>query len=480
MMERFPDLTSRKRTPFKALLVLGCVVLMGNLNAMIDSVLHPEIPYFDEEHLIVGTITALMTLVLFAVIAVNTRGLRIAAEEWQSTFDTIGDAVSIHDGEMNIVKANRSACSLLGVESPAGKKCYSLFHGSDAPPGDCPMVRSMKSRVPESFEVFEGRFGRWLSVSCFPLFDPRSGKAAGTVHVARDITEQKQTEQEIFRLNEELVRKIDERTGQLLDAQEELVRSEKMAVLGQLSAAVGHELRNPLGVINNAVYFLKTVLPGADEEVKEYLDIIGKEVFNSQRIVSDLLDFSQTRTPRVGEIGVTDVINHSLTKCTIPPEVTVIVDVPETLPPVSCDPLQMEQVIQNLVTNAVQAMPDGGTLRIVGAKKAYGSSLVAPGDRKSPHSNELSAMSYEPDEDFIEISVSDTGEGIMSENVPRIFQPLYTTKARGIGLGLAVSKKLVEANGGRIEVKSELGKGTTFVVMLPVEDVAKETDREPV
>lgn len=255
---------------------------------------------------------------------------------------------------------------------------------------------------------------------------------------------------------------------QLIEAQEDLVRKEKLAILGQLAGSVGHELRNPLGVISNAVFFLQTVMADADETVREYLDIIKSEVNNSQRIITDLLDFTRTKTPQIKVITVDELIKQNLGKCSIPGTITVRIDIPEALPLIRVDPFHMRRVFQNLITNAIQAMPDGGKLSIsarllpdVGATR-----WVALEERKE---GRVAASPLQQDNNFIEISVTDTGEGISPENMKNLFQPLFTTKARGIGLGLIVSKNLMEANGGRIQVKSQLGTGTTFMVILPCE-----------
>ena len=267
----------------------------------------------------------------------------------------------------------------------------------------------------------------------------------------------KEMEEDLRALNEQLKLKV----KQLLDAQEELVRKEKLSILGQLSGSVGHELRNPLSAINNAVYFLKTVMPDCRDAVKDYLEIIKNEVDTANRIISDLLDFSRTKLPQAAGITAGELLVRSLEKCCIPEGISVTRDIPDDLPRVFVDLFQMGQIFQNLITNAVQAMPEGGSLRIAARRVSSSEFQVLSSDLKPETSN------LTPDGDFIEISVSDTGEGISPENMKKLFQPLFTTKAKGIGLGLVVCKKLVEANRGRIEVESELGKGTTFRVCLP-------------
>jgi signal transduction histidine kinase len=238
-----------------------------------------------------------------------------------------------------------------------------------------------------------------------------------------------------------MVDKLQERTRQLAAAQEELVKKEKMAMLGQVAASVGHELRNPLGVMNNAVYYLQTVLPDVDEDTREYLEIIKDEIAKSEGIVADLLDAVRTIPPRAESVEVGEMVAGALEKCVIPSSVMVRLDLPEPLPPLWVDSPQMQQVLRNLVANAVDAMPRGGVL-------------------------EIRARSTE-DGKTLDVGVQDSGTGMTPEQMARLFQPLFTTKARGIGLGLVVVKNLAQANGGSVAVRSEPGKGTTFTLTLP-------------
>ncbi|MBU6995728.1 two-component system sensor histidine kinase NtrB [Ferrovum myxofaciens] len=270
-------------------------------------------------------------------------------------------------------------------------------------------------------------------------------------NLGNHILERERLASELQNLNEVLELKVQERSRQLLAAQDELARNDKLAVLGQVAGSVGHELRNPLGVMNNAVYFLQTVLSDADETTKEYLGIIKEEIAVSDRIVGDLLDSVRIKPPHPEAVGVGDLIGHVLRKCTIPENVTIVQEIPDGLPPLKADPLQIHQVLRNLVSNALDAMPDGGTLEF-------------RAERAVP--------------DAIMLKVRDTGVGMTSEQLGKLFQPLFTTKARGIGLGLVVVKNLTQANGGEIEVKSEAGKGTTFFITLPCAGPQVETAGE--
>ncbi len=251
----------------------------------------------------------------------------------------------------------------------------------------------------------------------------------------------RESDEAVRRLNDELETKVEERTKQLLDAQDELMRKGKLAVLGQVAGSVGHELRNPLGVMNNAVYYLKNVLIEADPTILEYLDIIGYEVESSERIVSELLDSVRTKPPQPEMSQVDLIVRQALRHCTIPESVAVEVDIPATLPPVEVDPQQIQRVFRNLIANGIDAMGGNGRLTI-------------------------RAVAGNPS-GMVQVSIRDTGSGIAPEQMAKLFQPLFTTKARGIGLGLVVCKNLVEVNGGRIEVESEVSKGTTFTATLP-------------
>ncbi len=261
------------------------------------------------------------------------------------------------------------------------------------------------------------------------------------------VTERKLVEEKIRQLNAELEQRVEDRTRELREAQEKLVRHEKLVVLGQMSSSVGHELRNPLSVINSAIYYLKMIQPDAGDDVKEYLGIIDQEVRTADKIITDLLDFSRIKSVDREAVSVSELIRRTLERFPVPESVAVTIDVPPDLPQVFVDVHHMTQVLGNLTVNACQAMTSSNeSTLIVGQLSLY--STVQ--------------------NDMINITVKDNGVGISAENMNKIFEPLFTTKTKGIGLGLAVSQKLVAANEGRIEVESEAGKGTSFHVYLPI------------
>jgi signal transduction histidine kinase len=227
---------------------------------------------------------------------------------------------------------------------------------------------------------------------------------------------------------------------QLRDAQDDLVRQEKLALMGQLAGSVGHELRNPLGVMTNAIYYLDMVLEQSSPEVRDYLGILRRQVSLSEKIITDLLDFTRHRPPNAGPIDLAQVVREQLERLG-PLRVLLDNGIPADLPRAWADGVQVGQIVFNLLTNAAQAMenqPDG----------------------------KLSLRAHARD-GRIRLEVADTGPGVRADMRERIFEPLFTTRARGIGLGLSVSRRLAEGNGGSLTLAEARGSGAMFVLELP-------------
>jgi len=263
-----------------------------------------------------------------------------------------------------------------------------------------------------------------------------------TAKLSDSYSDLKRSAEELARSNLKLAREINEHERAeeaLREAQEQLVRREKLAVLGQLAGGVGHELRNPLGVIKNSAFFLNMVLADAPEKVSEHLGIMDKQIGMADEIITNLLDFARVKPAALETIPVGPLVDRAIAECAIPHVIDVKIDVSRTVGPVVVDPSQMHHVLLNLIRNAVQAMPEGGRLSIT-ARTGNGAVLL---------------------------SVADTGCGIPTENREKIFEPLFTTKAKGTGLGMSVCRSLVEANHGEISVESVVGEGATLILRLP-------------
>ena len=247
---------------------------------------------------------------------------------------------------------------------------------------------------------------------------------------------------------------VDQRTAELrqslleLDAaQSRVVQSERLAAIGQLASAVGHELRNPLGVLSNVFYILRQRLERDDPFVNRQLGTGEREVAAATLIVSDLLEYSKPRQPVFEAVDIGALVDEVLSVAPPPTGVELGRRLPPGLTPIRADRAQLRQVLLNLVSNAYDAMPEGGL-------------LVIEADQQG---------------DSIRFSVSDTGGGIDAEVLPRLFEPFFTTKAKGIGLGLSVANRIVEAHGGSLAATTREGTGASFTMTLPVAPVPATT-----
>ncbi len=224
-------------------------------------------------------------------------------------------------------------------------------------------------------------------------------------------------------------------------------RAERMATIGQVAGGVAHELRNPLNVIKTSVYYLLNARNPTDQKKAEHLARIERQVTLADRVITALSNFARLPVPNRAPFSVARCIQEALETDALPPPCRLVLDVPDALPPVLADSDQVRIVFANLIRNAREAMPQGGELTILARADDHG----------------------------VEVTVRDTGNGISPENLGRIMEPLYSTKARGLGLGLALARSIVEKNEGRLTVASEPGRGSTFTVRLraelPPEDI---------
>lgn len=237
--------------------------------------------------------------------------------------------------------------------------------------------------------------------------------------------------------------------SELEAAQTRLVRQERLAALGELSAVVAHEVRNPLGVIFNSLGGLERMVP-ASGDGRVLFGIIREEADRLNRIVRDLLDFARPTHPSLREEYLDKVLDEAVGAALATesgPVIRVKRDVPPTLGPVLMDARLIRQAVVNLAQNALQAMPKGGTL-----------SLRAGSARTDVKQGAKAGVWFE---------IGDTGVGIAPEALGRIYEPFFTTRATGTGLGLAIVRRIVESHGGEIKIESEVAKGTRVLVKLP-------------
>lgn len=272
------------------------------------------------------------------------------------------------------------------------------------------------------------------------------------IAIKQDVTARKQAEIDLLRANETLEQRVAERTAalqesqfqleaslrELRETQQELMREERLATLGKLAGSVAHEMRTPLTVIRNSSFYLKQMLARSNDSLAATLNEMDRAVRGCDYIISEMLDFIREPTPLWERFPAGDAIADALRAVLLPDGIHLRTSCGRELR-VQGNRDQITRILINLIQNAVQAIKESGELEICGAREEAGQ---------------------------VGIRVRDTGCGIAPENLERIFEPLFSTKVRGIGLGLAIAKRYAHANGGQLSVESALGTGTTFRLLL--------------
>jgi signal transduction histidine kinase/PAS domain-containing protein len=258
--------------------------------------------------------------------------------------------------------------------------------------------------------------------------------------IQRIINEQalKESKKQLEEYTNNLEALVEERAKQLKD-------TERLAAIGATAGMVGHDIRNPLQTVIGEVYLAKDeleTLPNSETKnyLKECLDTISEQTIYVNKIVADLQDFARPLKPHIEKVDCKAIINNTISSIRIPPNIQTSISVCENFPKLDIDKLYLQRILQNLINNAIQAMPNGGKLTI----------------------------NTSTQKDQVSITVEDTGKGIPEEIKNKLFTPLVTTKAKGQGFGLAVIKRFTEALGGTVNFESQLDKGTKFTVNLPI------------
>jgi PAS domain S-box-containing protein len=292
----------------------------------------------------------------------------------------------------------------------------------------------------------------------FPLRDLRGElKAIGTI--STDITDRKAAEQSMHRLNDDLIQANDD----LRRAQEQLIQAEKMESVGRLAAGVAHEVKNPLAMIGMGIELLARRVPEEDTQGTETIERMKRGIDRAKKIVKGLVDYSSARQLSVEPKDIGEVIGDSLALVEYPlrqARVKLVKELDPELPHVAVDSTKMEQVLVNLMINAMHAMPDGGTLVV----RAFSSTLSGvrrdEGVRTAGHLREGDRI--------VRIEIDDTGTGIDEAHMSKLFDPFFTTKptGTGTGLGLAVCRKIVDLHGGVLELENRPEGGVRASITL--------------
>jgi PAS domain S-box-containing protein len=502
------------------------------------------------------------------------------ASEWETTFRSVKDMVSVHDVNCRYVRVNRAFAGFFNMtpEEVIGKTCYEVVHGSKAPPSGCPHRDVVKLKKPIVFETFEPRLGLYLEISASPILD-ENGEVVRTVHIMKDITHRKRIEKERESALDLLQRTIDgvdepimfidtnykiklmnrvvreryadtggvvgegplfcyqvshhrdvpcdgsgypcpmsevmekhraartvhvhfEKNGEkkfieiiatpmfspdgrvegiiesardITDSkrmEEELFKSRKLESLGILAGGIAHDFNNLLGGILGNISLAK-FNSKTGEKAYKYLEDTERAITQAKNLTQQLLTFSKGGAPIKKVSSIREIVVSSANFALSGSMVYVEYEIQdpstgsgEPLWPVEVDPGQIGQVISNIVINADQAMPEGGTVKISIENKFLGRShgMVKEGLLKKGK--------------YVRISIEDHGGGIPKDRLSKIFDPYFTTKQKGSGLGLTTCYSIVKNHQGLITVESELGKGSVFHIYLPATDKPLLTEKE--
>lgn len=364
--------------------------------------------------------------------------------DWEDTFDSIADMVTVHDKDFNIIHANKAAEKILGLPSieEAKEKCYKYFHASENPPEWCPCYQSIKIGQSATFELFEPHLNMHIEIRDIPRFDSNHN-LIGLVHVVRDITEHRK-----------------------LEAQ--LQQSQKMEAVGTLTGGIAHDFNNILTAIIGYGNILKMKLE-QESPLMGYTDQILASAERAANLTQSLLAFSRKQVINPKPVNLNE-ITASVEKLLLriigeDIELKTILNPPLPLFDkggqreimVLADAGQIEQVLMNLASNARDAMPEGGTLTIETGIEELDMDF-------------LKIHEYGKQGKYAVITVTDTGHGMDERTRQRVFEPFFTTKevGKGTGLGLSMAYGIVKQHSGYINCYSEPGTGTTFRIYLPV------------
>ncbi len=356
--------------------------------------------------------------------------IRMAKQDWETTFDTITDMITIHDENFTIIRSNRAAAEILGLPwLEIGKaKCYEYYHGTACPPENCPSCRSLRDGQPSLHEMFEPHLNKYLEIRAIPRKDS-SGRVVGLIHVVRDISERKRAEAERTELE-----------ARLREAQ-------RMETIGSLAGGVAHEVRNPL----NAIMALTDALDreiGANPEYGTFTQHMRTQVDRLSTLMNDLLELGKPveqgrlRTEPLTEICALSVDAWKQSKWGRGREIVMSFSSEGRSAHVLADAKKLQQVFINLLDNAAQHSAEAEPVRIE----------VPP-----------------PAGAWAEVRIVDRGSGIPGEILSRVFDTFFTTRRGGTGLGLSIVKHIVEKHGGTISLSNNAPRpGCTAIVVLPV------------
>jgi PAS domain S-box-containing protein len=370
--------------------------------------------------------------------------LRESEERFRALVENAFAGLIIFDADGSITYESPANVQIIGYDAGEGLgvNIFSKIHPDDYPrlaENFARILNEPDNTVSATYRISHSD-GTWHVLDTLGSNHIDNPHIQGIVVNFRDITERKKAEEELAKYREHLEELVNERAKELEQVHEQLLRQERLSTLGEFSGSISHELRNPLGVIDSSVYFLKHKLKDADEKTTEHLDRIKSSVKISASIIESILNLTRMKEPYLEKINLSELLTETISASEIPHTIKVVSDFGGQDITINADSEQLRMAFKNIIKNAIDAMEGEGTL-IVTARTNNGNA---------------------------EISFADTGPGITAENMGKVFQPLFSSKAKGIGFGLSIVSMIAEKHGGTVEAKSEEGKGAEIIMELPL------------
>jgi PAS domain S-box-containing protein len=392
----------------------------------------------------------------------------------RSVVENIPDPIFVKDAEGRYLLDNAAHCRSLGAtrrEDVIGHTSFDFFPEEEAAgfKKDDDDVIASGAPMENHEECVPDAQGnrRWLLTTKAPILNPRTGAVERLVCIRRDITQMKEAEEKLKAANAELslaLSNLKVASEELRAIQLQLIEAEKMKSIGRLAAGVAHEVKNPLAIITMGVDYIEG-LEGGDNNTREILREMRAAVRRADNVIRGLLDFSAPRQLEVADESLTEILLHALLLVRgemSGQEYKLVTDFQPNLPLLRLDRMKVEQVFVNLITNAIHAMPNGGTLTV----RVYPKQLTGMGENLAGSAPEA----FHAGDQVVVAEIDDTGSGIPEAKLGKIFDPFYTTKptGKGTGLGLTVTRSIIDLHGGTIEITNRPEGGARATVMFKI------------
>jgi PAS domain S-box-containing protein len=370
--------------------------------------------------------------------------LKASEERFRLTFHNAGVGMALATPAGVFVKANPAFCRMLGYSEAelVSMDWREITHKDDIQM-DEEFGRLLLSGRIDHYH-FEKRFLRkggdpiWARITVSLIRDP-AGKPLLGISMVEDISQARALADQLKEYSSRLEDKVEERTRELDESHKKLLEAERLATIGTVAAQVGHDLRNPLTTINTSLFYLRSVMAQAPQpRVRETMDYMEAAIMHANRIIEDLLTYSRQAPIKKVRLDLGELVRTAARSVIIPGQIKVHLGLGAGIR-VAGDRSRLIRVFQNLIINSVDAMPAGGKLTITSSSS----------------------------DAWVKVVISDTGVGMSKAQMEKLFVPLHTTKAQGLGMGLSICKRLVEVHGGKISATSRLGRGSVFTVELP-------------